>query len=1314
VRWIHRRAWTNYDDHGIATQINDSGQDVTAQKLAQAELARSEELHRVTLSNISDSVFITNDAGQFTFVCPNVHILFGYEHTEVRQMENINVLLGEPFFDSDQLAQVGEITNIEHQIVDKSGTPHDLWVTVKSVDIFDGTILYACRDVTDRKRAIEDLRTSESRLQVLLDSQTNYVVRTNLQGYHTYYNHKFEEEYGYIYTDTGTLGGAALNSICDYHHQRTLETVEKCMAQPLTIFQVELDKPRKDGMIRTTLWDFICLTNAAGEPTEIQCMGIDITDRVMAENALKASEKRYRQMFEAIGLPKLILDPQTSSILDANPAAEAFYGYPAGQLKTMTLHQINQTTDLTLPALFDQVTQHETIAHRAVQKLADGSLRDVEVYSASMELENKRVLYSICVDVTARNHAEQALEAAKATLEQRVKERTRELENAKERIEAILDHSGDSIVLLDVARGIQQVNVTFSEMFQTTMAHALGASLGSLFHQNAAETVKAAVDQVIASHTPQHIEARAVCTVGTEFDAEISISPINRSHDAVNSLVCIIRDVTERQKIQRAVAEERNLLRTVIDTVPDFIYVKDTQHRMVLNNIAHARSLGSTPEAVVGKTDSEYFPHEMATHFYTDEQALFETEAPIINREERSIGENGSEIWALTTKVPLYNLQGELTGLVGITHDVTDIKNKAQALLHSEQKLRESENMLKTVLDAIPVSVFWKDIHLNYLGCNRICAADAGLDNTESIVGKSDFDLPWGQKLATAYRADDRQVIESGTPKLNFEETRMKSNGEMIILQTSKIPLKNSDGQIIGMLGAYVDITEQKHAEVQLRYLASLQEHMYDGVIATDMTYRIQIWNKAAERMFGWTAEEAVGRLLEDVLKTKIVGGTPESAGERLVEQGYWEGEAIQTHRDGRMVYVLGSIVLNYDENGQPIGIIGVNHDITERKHAEEGLRSVTERLQLATESGGIGIWDWDTRQDTMVWDDQMYRLYGIDEQQFTGTVAIWEKFLHPADAARAQAEVQAALQGKKRFNTEFRIQTPAGSLRHIRAHANVYWDTDGTPQRMVGVNIDVTEVKKAQAALESALEKERQLSELKSRFVSMASHQFRTPLAAILANTETLSVYRQRMNDTQIETRLARIRKQVNFLKGIMEEILELARLQEKQIQYRPVWEDFTNLCQDIINDYMHQAVYHDRIIYSGSQAALMTYFDPHLMHHVVSNLVHNALKYSPDDKPVRVTLSHDAQHIQLVIQDEGIGIPPDDLRNLFEPFHRAANVGTIEGTGLGLTIVKQSVDLHGGTIEIDSTLDTGSTFTVVLPTRHREAPTDDKNTGH
>jgi len=219
-------------------------------------------------------------------------------------------------------------------------------------------------------------------------------------------------------------------------------------------------------------------------------------------------------------------------------------------------------------------------------------------------------------------------------------------------------------------------------------------------------------------------------------------------------------------------------------------------------------------------------------------------------------------------------------------------------------------------------------------------------------------------------------------------------------------------------------------------------------------------------------------------------------------------------------------------------------------------LRHTTERLGMATEAGGVGIWEYSVGLGRLTWDEQMFRLYGISRDQFEGVYDSWKSAVHLEDRERADLEIQKALSGEREFNTEFRICLPDGSVRYLRAHSRVQRDAMGQPIRVVGTNWDITERRLAEAELMRSLAAERELSALKSTFVSMVSHEFRTPLGAILAASEMLEDYYERLEVAKRKAYFQLIRQEVQRLTGMLQDVLLQGQLDAGRVtcKLRPV----------------------------------------------------------------------------------------------------------------------------------------------------------------
>ncbi len=282
-----------------------------------------------------------------------------------------------------------------------------------------------------------------------------------------------------------------------------------------------------------------------------------------------------------------------------------------------------------------------------------------------------------------------------------------------------------------------------------------------------------------------------------------------------------------------------------------------------------------------------------------------------------------------------------------------------------ENELYQSREMLQLILDTIPQRVFWKDLDFNYLGCNEKFAIDADLTSPFEIVGKNDYELTW-KELGNLYREDDKNVIENDSPKLDFEEFIVQSNGKKLWLKTSKVPLHNRSGKVIGLLGTYEDITKQKQIEENLEQerilLRTLINNIPDAIFAKDTEGRKIIANLADLNNMGCISEdEALGKTDFDFFPKEIAEGfyandcSVIKTGETILKR-----EEFFIDENGKKRWLQTSKLPLKDKQGNILGLIGIGRDITDQKLAEEALREQTEKLQLIFENvyDGINIFE--------------------------------------------------------------------------------------------------------------------------------------------------------------------------------------------------------------------------------------------------------------------------------------------------------------------------------------------------------------------
>ena len=317
--------------------------------------------------------------------------------------------------------------------------------------------------------------------------------------------------------------------------------------------------------------------------------------------------------------------------------------------------------------------------------------------------------------------------------------------------------------------------------------------------------------------------------------------------------------------------------------------------------------------------------------------------------------------------------------------------------------------------------------------------------------------------------------------------------------------------------------------------------------------------------------------------------------------------------------------------------------------------------------------------------------------------------FLLSADGEVSEQQLellQRALQKGDESRVVLRTYHKDGTpLWYEVSFAPVY-DADGTLINYVGIQTDITETREAEGTLKKALQKEKELSELQARFVSMASHEFRTPLATILSSAELAERFRHQWDDERTDKHLRRIQTSVKALTNLLENVLLVGKVEAGRRRFQGQNLELSAFCRELIDE-VWSGHGGDRLIEVDLPSSpLMAQADPDLLRYLLSNLLTNAAKYSPAGSRVQFTLTQQNGQAVFRVLDEGIGIPEEDLRHVAEPFRRGSNAETIPGTGLGLSIAQRAVELHQGTLAIESEEGRGTLVVVTIPLRVHKDP--------
>jgi PAS domain S-box-containing protein len=377
--------------------------------------------------------------------------------------------------------------------------------------------------------------------------------------------------------------------------------------------------------------------------------------------------------------------------------------------------------------------------------------------------------------------------------------------------------------------------------------------------------------------------------------------------------------------------------------------------------------------------------------------------------------------------------------------------------------------------------------------------------------------------------------------------------------------------------------------------------------------------------------------------------------------------------------------------------------EITERQKVEEALRGSEEQFRSLSACSPVGIFLTDTEGRCTYTNPRCQAIAGFTFEEALGEG--WAQSVYPGDRDRVFSYWSAYThaQGAQKYSDEYRFLLPEGIMRWVNVRSSPMFCDKGKLLGYVGTVEDITERKQAEDDIRKALETERELGNLKSRFITMASHEFRTPLATISLCSELLKTYGHKFSDEKKLKQINQIQAAVQRMTHLLNDVLFIGKSEAGRIEFSPIELNLEAFCQELLEEMkmIFGNNYTFEFHFQGKESRVQ--MDENLLRQMLTNLLSNAVKYSPLGGTIKFNLICENGQAIFKVRDEGIGIPAADQPRLFEAFHRASNVGNISGTGLGTVIIKQAVDLHGGSITFESEVGVGTTFTVELPmTQH------------
>jgi PAS domain S-box-containing protein len=664
----------------------------------------------------------------------------------------------------------------------------------------------------------------------------------------------------------------------------------------------------------------------------------------------------------------------------------------------------------------------------------------------------------------------------------------------------------------------------------------------------------------------------------------------------------------------------------------------------------------------------------------------------------------------------------------------------------TQEALQESEERFRSAFDSAAIGMALVSLDGCWLQVNRALC---------EIIGYSEQELLATGCLQVTH-PEDRKKTWDGMQQMLTREIRARQIekrylhklGHIVWILLSISLVRNAQGEPLYFVNQIQDITAAKHQEEELR---KSEEQLRLAMQAAQMgtwDWDIQATNNLQQfKDLTWAIVPKGARYpdYETFLETihpEDRDHVHETVLRAVAGKAEYETEFRVIWPDGTLHWVEGKGQVLRNEAGDPIRMVGVAVDITDRKQAQEILQKANEQLEIRVKERTIAlsnanqqlikeIVDREQAEEALKLNEERLRLIVqtmpvmMNALDGEGNVIAWNRecevvtgynaeeiiynpraleLLYPETTYPKQALTEWIQRGNNYRNWEWDIRCKDGTIKTL-AWSNLSKQFPILGWASWGTGIDITERKRAETEIRKALQQEKELNELKSRFVSMTSHEFRTPLSTILSSAELLEYYGQGWPEDRKKRHLHQIQSAIKHMTQLLDDVLILGRSEAKKLEFTAEPVSLDGFCLEIIEDAKLNVDSRYKIKFARKGNCVNTIFDERILRQILNNLLSNAIKYSPKGGTILFSLSCKNDQAIFHIKDEGIGIPLEDQRLLFEPFHRGGNVANISGTGLGLTIVKNCVELYGGSLTFKSEPGKGTTFTVTLPIHHPEA---------
>jgi len=1124
--------------------------------------------------------------------------------------------------------------------------------------------------MADLKQMERSLRKSENRFKQIAENSSDFIWEVDSSGLYTYCSDKITNILGY--SPDEVVG-------CKYFYDFFAPEIRDNLK--ISAFSVFKRKKsfrnninpniHKNGQTVILETSGSPILDEHGNLIGYRGADTDITQRMDADQKLQHSHEAFKNYFELGSVGMCVTSPEKNWI-EINARVCQMLGYSKGELQLHTWADLTHPDDLAADVeLFNQVLSGERNSYdldkRFIRK--DGSILYSTLSVICQRNEDGSVHHCLAslIDITDRKMAEQDYKREKAFMDK------------------LFESSPEAISVSDEGGQLVRSNTKFLELFGFTKEEVLGKKIDHLiapdnYHDEAVEITNA------LAHSGGTIELESIRhrKDGTPVDVSIIATSINIG-DLFIGAYGIYRDITERKSSEKALRESEELYRNLIARMPDGVYKSTHEGRFIEANPAMVRMLGYDSK-------EDLFSIDIKTQLYfdpSDRESLQLEE----NLEELGVyrlkRKDGSEIWVEDHGWYNVDEHGEILIHEGILRDVSERISAEAALKKSE---RDYRNLFESANDSILIFDPESEVVLD---ANNHACVTYGFPKSE-LVG-----LSLKQITNNVQRGEQliQELLQRGRYE-EFETMHFNKEGSPIHFLINLSVIEYNGKKVI--LSIHRDITERKQIENKLmeseekfRFLAEYSPNM----IFINIKGRIVYANDLCEKVMGYTKEELYS---SDFNFLKLIAPEyqqliTESFRFHMADQDYAPYEYALLTKDGKKLHTMLSTKLIHF--GGENAVLGVVTDITERKRAEEVLIESEERFRSLYENISIGLYRTTPEGKILFANPALISILGFNSFEELAERNLEQAGFEP-DYLRSDFRQQIECDGIVK-GLESKWRRHDRKVIYVRENAKVYRDSQGKIKYYEGTIEDITDRKLAELQLTKQTEELTELNATKDKFFSIIAHDLKNPFNTILGFTNVLLTNFQEFDTDEILKYLNIIDNSSKHAFTLLENLLLWARTQTGTIDFHPEVIDLQSSVIDIIALLDNQAKKKYISIINNIEDRCFAYADKNMIETILRNLLTNAIKFTPKNGSVVVSITDQNDQIEISVRDTGVGIAKDDMEYIFRIDRKTTTLGTEKekGTGLGLVLCKEFVEKHGGKISVESEFGIGSTFKFTIP---------------